>query len=120
MFFNGEMSENSQSCEQGRHEERQDYMSCSRIDIDEIKEATRRMKLGKAMDSYYIFDGNLEVLRDEGLIWLIELFNVTFRTANMPSEWRINIVIHFTKTKGDIQSCNNYRGMKLLNHMMKL
>ena len=50
----------------------------------------------------------------------MELFNVIFRTAKMPREWRSSTVIPLYKNKGDIQDCNNFRGIKLLSHMMKL
>jgi len=54
------------------------------------------------------------------LEWLTELLNVIFRTAKMPEEWRSSIVIPLYKNKGDILNCNNFRGIKLLNHTMKL
>jgi len=38
----------------------------------------------------------------------------------MPREWRFSEVIPLYKNKGDIQDCNNYRGIKLLSHAMKL
>jgi len=38
----------------------------------------------------------------------------------MPNEWRTTIVISLYKNKGDIQDFNNYRGIKLLSHTMKL
>jgi hypothetical protein len=37
----------------------------------------------------------------------------------MPDEWRSTLVPIF-KNKGDIQSCTNYRGIKLMSHTMKL
>jgi len=59
-------------------------------------------------------------LGEAGLEWLSELFNVIFRTAKMSSEWRASTVISLFKNKGDIQDCNNFRSIKLLNHTMKL
>ena len=50
----------------------------------------------------------------------MELFNVIFRTAKMPEEWRSSMVIPLYKNKGDIQDCNSFRGIKLLSHTMKL
>ena len=38
----------------------------------------------------------------------------------MPNEWRTSIIIMLYKNMGDIQDCNNYRGIKLLSHTMKL
>ena len=37
-----------------------------------------------------------------------------------PDEWRKNILVSIYKNKGDIQSCTNYRGIKLMCHSMKL
>jgi len=48
-------------------------------------------------------------LGEEGLKWLIEFFNVIFRTAKMPKEWKFSIVIPLYKNKDDIQDCNNFR-----------
>jgi hypothetical protein len=37
----------------------------------------------------------------------------------MPEELR-SILVHIFKNKGDVQSCTNYRGIKLMSHTMKL
>jgi hypothetical protein len=38
----------------------------------------------------------------------------------MPEEWRWSILVPIFKNKGDVQICCNYRGIKLMNHTMKL
>jgi hypothetical protein len=38
----------------------------------------------------------------------------------MSDEWRRSILVPIFKYKGDIQSCTNYRGIKLISHTMKL
>ncbi|VFQ92574.1 unnamed protein product [Cuscuta campestris] len=53
-------------------------------------------------------------------VWLTKLFNVILRTARMPDEWRESLLVPLFKGKGDIQSCENYRGIKLLSHTMKV
>ncbi|KAG5606591.1 hypothetical protein H5410_028083 [Solanum commersonii] len=55
-----------------------------------------------------------------GLEWLTGLFNVILKTTKMPDEWRWSTMVPLYKNKGDIQNCNNYRGIKLLSHTMKI
>ncbi|XP_075098959.1 uncharacterized protein LOC142175859 [Nicotiana tabacum] len=43
-----------------------------------------------------------------------------FRTKRMPDEWRWSTMIPLFKNKCDIQNCNNYRGIKLLSHTIKV
>ena len=59
-------------------------------------------------------------MSEEDLEWLTNLFNVNLKTIKMPQEWRHSIIISLYKNKGDVQNCNNYRGIKLLSHTMKL
>jgi hypothetical protein len=46
------------------------------------------------------------------------LFNHIFRSNKMPDEW--STLVPIFKNKEDIQSCTNYRGIKLMSHTMKL
>nr|XP_043639362.1 uncharacterized protein LOC122610435 [Erigeron canadensis] len=59
-------------------------------------------------------------LGDVGIRLLTSLFNKIWTSAKMPEEWRLSEVIPIYKNKGDVQSCSNYRGIKLLSHTMKL
>ncbi|KAK3525760.1 hypothetical protein QTP70_007516 [Hemibagrus guttatus] len=38
----------------------------------------------------------------------------------MPEEWRRSVLVPIFKNKGDVQSCSNYRGIKLMSHTVKL
>ena len=57
---------------------------------------------------------------EEGFEWLTNFFNVIFKTIEMANEWRHSTIISLYKHKEDAQNCNNYRGIKLLSHAMKL
>ena len=51
--------------------------------------------------------------------WLTNLFNLILRTGKILNEWRASTLVPLYKNKGDILSCNNYRGIKLHSHTMK-
>ena len=91
-----------------------------RIQESEVREMLKRMKGGKAMGP----DGiPIEVWRCLGniaIVLLTKLFNHIFRSNKMPDEWRRSILVPIYKNKGDIQSCTNYRRIKLMSHTMKL
>jgi hypothetical protein len=78
------------------------------------------MKGGKTMG----LDGiPIEVWRSLGdvvIVWLTKLFNIIFRSNKIPDEWWRSILVSIFKNKGDVQSCTNYRGIKLMSHTMKL
>ncbi|KAL5564904.1 hypothetical protein UlMin_028068 [Ulmus minor] len=57
-------------------------------------------------------------LGEVGIQWLTRLFNRILETRKMPDSWRNSIVVPINK--GDIQNYSNYRGIKLMNHTMKL
>ena len=38
----------------------------------------------------------------------------------MPNDWRKSRMVPIFKGKGDVLECNNYRGIKLMSHTMKL
>ena len=54
------------------------------------------------------------------LEFLTKLNNRTTESGRMPEEWRDSFLIPIFKSKGDVQSWSNYRGIKLTSHIMKL
>ena len=38
----------------------------------------------------------------------------------MPDEWALSVVVPVLKGKGDAMNCEAYRGVKLLEHAMKI
>jgi hypothetical protein len=78
------------------------------------------MKVGKAMGPDGIPIKVWRCLGDLAIVWLMKMFNNIYRSNKMPKEWRRSILVPIYKHKGDIQSCTNYRGIKLMSHTMKL
>ena len=89
------------------------------IRVSKIKTALRNMKKGKACGP----DTPIEIwmaLGDVRIVWLTKLFNEILKKKHMPDAWRKSIIVPIFKNKGDTLNCNNYRGIKLISHTMKL
>ena len=80
----------------------------------------KRMKNGKAVGPDDIPVEVWKCLGEIALEFLTKLYNRTMESERMPEEWRDSILIPIFKNKGDVQSCSNYRDIKLISHIMKL
>ncbi|KAF3621096.1 hypothetical protein FXO38_31983 [Capsicum annuum] len=94
------------------------YDGCFKV--EEVSEAILRMRRGRAMGPDKIPVDFWKFIGGAGVRWLTELFNDIFKTAKILEAWRWSTMIPLYKNKGDIQSCTNYRDIKLLSHMMKI
>ena len=72
------------------------------------------------MSLYVYAHGRYTTLGESALKFLTKLYNRTMESERMPEEWRDSVLIPIFKNKGDVQSCSNYRGIKLISHTMKL
>ncbi|VFQ74434.1 unnamed protein product [Cuscuta campestris] len=93
---------------------------CRRIRLEEVVRALRVMRNGRAVGPDEIPVEFWKHAGRDAWVWLTKLFNVILRTAWMLDEWRESLLVPLFKGKGDIQSCENYRGIKLLSHTMKV
>ena len=91
-----------------------------RIQETAVREAIKRIKGGKTVGLDAIQIEVWRCLGDTAIIWLTKLFNQILRSNKMPKVWRRSIVVLIFKNEEDIQSCYNYRGIKLMSHTMKL
>ena len=82
--------------------------------------ALKKMRSGRTLGPDSIPIEIWRSLGEEGLHWLTKVFNRIIMTRKMPEDWRRSILVPIYKNKGDIQSCNNHRGIKLISHTMKL
>ena len=49
-----------------------------------------------------------------------ELVNIVIYKENIPEDWEDSFIINCYKGKGDVADLGNCRGLKLLEHMMKV
>jgi len=119
-LFNREKFDVAQHMEQVAREEQHNSKTCGPITREDIMKALRKTKARKAIGPDGIPVEIWNTLGAEDLNWLTGLFNVIFETITMPSDWRHGTIIPLYKSKRDIQDYNNYRGIKLLSHTIKI
>ena len=90
------------------------------ITEEEVKEAIGAMKMGKATGPSGVVLEMLKAAGGDGVTWMTELFNQIISDGKIPVEWRKSWVVTVYKGKGDALDCGSYRGIKLLEHAMKV
>ncbi|KAK3529832.1 hypothetical protein QTP86_006912 [Hemibagrus guttatus] len=91
-----------------------------KIRKNEVRKALKRMKSGKAVGPDDIPVEVWKCLGEAAAEFLTSLFNRVLESEEMPEEWRRSVLVPIFKNKGDVQSCSNYRWIKLMSHTMKL
>ncbi|KAK3506985.1 hypothetical protein QTP70_034266 [Hemibagrus guttatus] len=91
-----------------------------KIRKDEVRKTLKRMKSGKAVGPDDIPVEVWKCLGEAAVEFLANLFNRVLESERMPEEWRRSVLVPIFKNKGDVQSCSNYRGIKLMSHTMKV
>ena len=90
------------------------------IDINEVEEALKKMKLGKATGPD---DIPVEFWRSKqwnSTKWLTQFFNQITKEGHVPSDWHRSTTVPIFKKKGSPAECSNYRPIRLLSHAMKV
>ncbi|CAG4936579.1 unnamed protein product [Parnassius apollo] len=90
------------------------------IHPDEVKKALHKMSNKKAIGPDGIPVEAWKCLGLRGLVLLTDFFNCMLFSSKMPKAWRLSTIVPIYKGKGSKYECNNYRGIKLLSHTMKL
>ena len=91
-----------------------------KVAYNEIVEAMQKMKLGKAIGPSEV---SVEMIVASGKIEekvMMELCQHVLDSRGMPDEWKTNVIVPIFKGKGDAMSCGSYRGVKLLEHAIKI
>ena len=91
-----------------------------RVPDEEVMEAMNKMKLGKAAG---LSEVNMDMIRTSGTFGvgvMKKLCHRVFDGEGMPEEWKTSVVVPIFKKKGDVMDCGAYRGVKLLEHAMKI
>ena len=92
------------------------------IDIfneNEVSEQLGKMGLDKFTGPDDLPIEAVKILAKQGIMYVVEAMNQVLQQG-IPEIWRKSRMVPIYKGKGDILECNNYRGIKLMCHSMKL
>ena len=78
------------------------------------------MKLGKAAGPSGVVADILKAAGKDGTRWMTELCNAVVRDGKIPEDWSRSWLVNVYKGKGDALECGSYRGIKLVEHAMKI
>ena len=90
------------------------------ITPEEVKVALRQMKSGKACGISGVSTEMLVHSGEVGIEVLTDICNKILNGSRLPCDWTRSILVPLYKGKGDPKECGSYRGIKLLEHGMKV
>ncbi|XP_047470216.1 uncharacterized protein LOC125025923 [Penaeus chinensis] len=90
------------------------------INEKEVEEAMKKMKSKRATGCSELTVDLLKHLGKEGIQMVTSLLQKVWDKEKMPAEWELSELATIYKRKGDPMDCGNFRGIKLLEHVMKI
>ena len=62
----------------------------------------------------------LKAAGSKGIDFLCELIKSVVKHGKIPEDWEMRFILNLYKGKGDALNRGNYRGLKLIEHVMKV
>ena len=90
------------------------------VTYEEVIKAMNKVKLGKTAGPSEV---NVDMIMASGKFGVgipKKLCQRVLDGKGMPEEWKTSVVVPIFKGKGDVMDCGAYRGVKLLEHAMKI
>src|SRR2546425_11723924 len=86
------------------------------ISMSEVRLAIAKAKSGKAAGPSGVA---ADMLKAAGVKWVTDICNEVARSGVVPVDWR-SWMVNVYKGKGNALECSSYRGIKLLEHVLKV
>ena len=91
-----------------------------RISALKVDAAIGKMKQGKSGGPTGVVSEMLKAAGETGILWMTDVCNAVMRDGKIPEDWSRSWMVNVYKGKGDALACGSYRGIKLLEHAMKV
>ena len=90
------------------------------VDKNEVRQAVGAMKTGKAAGPTGLTTEMMKAAGESGVIEFTKVLADVWKKETIPDEWKRSLTVTIYKGKGDPLQCNSYRGIRLLEHPMKV
>ena len=90
------------------------------ISVDEVSKAIGDNKEGKASSTTEVVTEMLNKMGKNGEVRLCEIYNAMLKSGEIPEDFKRSVLCPIYKGKGDVLFGGSYRGIKLLEHAMKI
>ena len=87
---------------------------------EKVEKAVKEMKLGKAAGVSEVAAEHIKASGMVGIEVITRIANRMLDDEGIPEDWRHSVLVPLYKGKGDVRDCGAYRGVKLLEHGMKV
>ena len=89
------------------------------ITVEMVTAALGHMKAGKAAGPSGIVIEMIQAAGDDIIVLITNLINSIVREEKVPDDWNLSYIINCFKGKGDAMERGNFRGLKLLDQVLK-
>jgi len=90
------------------------------IRMAEVRAVLKKMKRHKDLRLSGLVAEMIQATGDIGKQWILDLCNGIVKEGSIPEYWKSSEVLPIYKGIGDPMECGSYRGIKLLEHAMKV
>ena len=94
--------------------------SANHISVELVAMAVRKLKCGKASGPSGVTAELLKASGSAGIEQLHRLLNEAIRKEALPTDWMDSYLLSLFKGKGTATERGNYRGLKLIEHPLKV
>ena len=87
---------------------------------EEVRQAIQDLKVRKTAGPSGITGEMIKAAGEQAVDWLTSICNRIVKEEAIPESWQMSELVAIYKGKGDVLECSSSRGIKLLEHGMKV
>ena len=90
------------------------------ISKEEVRQAIQDLKVRKAAGTSGVTAEMIKAADEQAVDWFTSICNRIVKEEAIPESWQMSELVLIYKGKGDVLECSSSRGIKLLEHGMKV